>query len=69
MDPNNPLWPQYDLQIMTKYGGNWVVVVDGRIVASGEDPEALCERAAKDHHLPIEAVYAVAICRPEELRL
>lgn len=68
MDPKNPLWPQYDPDVMTRYGGKWVVVVNGAIVDSGEDPESLCEGYATNHQLPIEDVFAVAVCRPSELR-
>jgi hypothetical protein len=69
MAQQNPFWPQYDPLIMQKYGGEWVVVVNGEVADHGPDPLAVREKVAKKYDLELDGVYAIAICKPEEMRV
>ena len=63
------LWPQYDPDVMEKYGGQWVVVVGGRIVAWHTDSLLARQRVATEYGIPLDEVYAIAVCRPEQASL
>ena len=34
-------------EVAEKYAGQWIALVDGKVVAHGEDPEQVCEEARK----------------------
>ena len=53
-------------EVAEKYAGQWIALVDGKVVAHGEDPRQVCQegqKASKGEGPLMEYIYA----RPEEV--
>lgn len=61
----DPCWPQFDPDVMNRYGGKWVVAFDGRIVAASDDPADARRQAAKLLGTAPDQLTAVAISAPD----
>lgn len=49
----------YECKVGKEYAGKYVVILDGKIFASGARPETLLKRARKEHPDKIPFVYRV----------
>ena len=70
--PTDPpdTWPQYDVEMMRKYGGKWIAVITTThtYLGCGANPkEAMSagRQAARERHLDPDTVAVFAVSRPE----
>jgi hypothetical protein len=59
-----PPWPQFDPEIMQRYGGKWIVVDGHEVIAANENPHVARQEAAVKLGVDPDTLEAVAICSP-----
>jgi hypothetical protein len=61
-------WAAEDIELAKKYPGKWVVALPGEVIALGDDPDEVLDRAAEKVGLPREAL-VLTIIAPLESRI
>ena len=49
----------FNLKIDKKYGGKWIVIINGKIFGAGRRAESILKKARKEHPDKIPFVYQV----------